>query len=289
MTTLPPYDALFESAWLKWGQAVLHSQTLEADIDAFGKQADAVGRFTVRTEYHPKRHGFAIYLASIDPIPVRWSLVLGDVANNYRSCLDHLAWAVVSRGRKPPSVLTARQQGNIYFPICSDRKVFTASLNGKLPGATRADIAIIRSYQPCQSDQRRRGNHVLTILTTINNGDKHRTLHPVWSVPLDAQYELTDQRDCVVPTQLGRAFRAPLEVDMELNFVTAKKMGPKPQIEVNAGMTFKPSVENLILVETWLHVAKQWIFLLLRQFSAPPDELLSIGLDFDRLRLGNDP
>jgi hypothetical protein len=86
------YDPLFESAWLKWGQAIVHSQTLKRDIEtrADDGNADPVGAF--RTEYQPKRHGFAIIIEEVMPIPVRWRLLLGDIANNYRAALDHLAW-----------------------------------------------------------------------------------------------------------------------------------------------------------------------------------------------------
>lgn len=35
--------------------------------------------------------------------------MLGDIANDYRSAIDHLAWALVSRGRTPPALLTDDQ------------------------------------------------------------------------------------------------------------------------------------------------------------------------------------
>lgn len=279
-------DELFDSAWLKWGQAVVHSQTLDADIEALGNGPDGVGIFTVRAEYQPKRHGFAIYLDSIGPIPIRWSLMLGDIANNFRGSLDHAAWAIVSRGKTPPSALPDKAQRNIYFPIAYDRETFKASLNGNLPGARRADIARVRRYQPYQRGARARRLHALSLLVSINNGDKHRTLHPVWSIPMDAEYEVVHRNDCTIPNQRGRAYRDPLQVGMELNFVRAKKTGPNPELEVKAVMTVKPSLDNLILVERWLHIAKIWIFSLLREFSSPPEELLSIGIDFDRLDLG---
>ena len=98
-----PPDPLFLGAWLKWGQAVVHTQTLEIDVETFSVAAHDKPLLTLRTEYHPKRHGFAVIVDSVVvPIPVRWGLLLGDIANNYRSSLDHVAWALVVRGSTPP-------------------------------------------------------------------------------------------------------------------------------------------------------------------------------------------
>jgi hypothetical protein len=282
---LGPHDELFDSAWLKWGQAIVHSQSLEADIDASRKDSSLVHSFTVRTEYHAKRHGFAIFLESIDPVPVRWSLRLADVANNFRSCLDHIAWAVVTRGRTPPANLARKDQRGIGFPVCKYAKEFKGSHPRMLPGARRADLARLRRYQPYQRAVSRQHLHCLTMLSAINNGNKHRTVQPVWAMPMTAEYEITDQRDCEVPTQLGRAFRNPLQVGVELGFLHARKRGPHPEIEVKAELTAEPFVEHFVMVKQWLYISKGWIFLLLLEFSRPPDQLLEIGIDLDTLRL----
>ncbi len=111
------HDPLFASPWLKWGRAAVHAQALHADLDTFGSDGGDQPTFAVRAEYQPKRHGFAVIVADIDPMPPTWGLILGDVANNLRSALDQTAWAIVLRGRTPPDLLTAEQQRKIYFPI----------------------------------------------------------------------------------------------------------------------------------------------------------------------------
>lgn len=136
------YDPLFESAWLKWAQAIAHTQTLEAHIAAWTRHdPDPIRAF--RTEYHAKRHGFAVIVEDVAPMPVRWRLLLGDIANNYRAALDHLAWALVSRGRTPPGSgkLTRKQEKAVYLPVCQDRKVFNAEVRvptGRAPPSCRA-------------------------------------------------------------------------------------------------------------------------------------------------------
>ena len=130
-----PPDPLFLGAWLKWGQAVVHTQTLEIDVETFSVAAHDKPLLTLRTEYHPKRHGFAVIVDSVVvPIPVRWGLLLGDIANNYRSSLDHVAWALVVRGSIPPSTLKPKSRRDIQFPIKDKRTEFNGELPRRLPG-----------------------------------------------------------------------------------------------------------------------------------------------------------
>ena len=125
----PPHDPLFDSPWLKWGQAVVHTQALEANVETFAEEAHRQPLARHRVEYHPQRHGFAILVDEIFvQTPVRWGLLLGDVVNNYRSALDQLAWALVSRGRTPPDMLTKKKQKGIYFPLSVTREDFNAKI-----------------------------------------------------------------------------------------------------------------------------------------------------------------
>jgi hypothetical protein len=127
MDPFPAYDPLFESPWLKWAQAIIHAQTLERELASWqGTGGNPV--ISYRAEYQPHRHGFAIIVEELEPIPVRWQLLLGDIAVNYRAALDHLAWALVSRGRTPPDRLTAAQASAVYFPISYSRSQFNAEI-----------------------------------------------------------------------------------------------------------------------------------------------------------------
>jgi hypothetical protein len=53
----------FDSAWLKWGWAVIEAKALEADIDAFSKVEGKDFGFP-RCEYQPKHSWFAVSLES---------------------------------------------------------------------------------------------------------------------------------------------------------------------------------------------------------------------------------
>jgi hypothetical protein len=125
----------FDSAWLKWLQAVSNAEVLLDNIVTLAEQPDLKMESWFGQHYDAKRHCIRVFVEATDPFPVHWGTMLGDVIHNYRSCLDHVAWALYKRGRTPN--LTERQERAIYFPITSKRKIFDDCLKGdraKLPG-----------------------------------------------------------------------------------------------------------------------------------------------------------
>jgi hypothetical protein len=111
------------------------------------------------------------------------------------------------------------------------------------------------------------------VLAALNNSDKHRTLQPIWVQPTRLGIEITRMQDCVVP-RVGFARRVtPLEVDAEIAFIRARKLGRQPHLEVKLHVTGEPSIENHIGVKTWIVQCAVYTAWLLREFSSPPQEL----------------
>jgi hypothetical protein len=281
-------DPLFDSAWFKWANALAHTQTLQADIQARAK-ADAQPTFAFRAHYEPKRHGFALVVATVEPIPVRWGLLLGDIANNYRASLDHLAWALVSRGRTPPGSgrLTSKQEKAVYFPVSQHRGAFNAELRlpatpnsrPRLPGVRRADSAKVRRRQPYHYSLGNRPKHALVLLADINNGDKHRTIQPIWVQPVGLDITVTDAKDCVVSEpSFGRTGQA-IEVGAELAFMGARRTGAEPQINVQLGVAVEPSLGERLAVKEWLVRCGIMISQLLLEFSDQPPGIDKVGAE----------
>jgi hypothetical protein len=275
------HDELFDSAWLKWGHALGHSQALRHAITArSGKDANPVRAF--RTEYQPKRHGFAIVVEDVEPIPVRWRLLMGDIANNYRAALDHFAWALVTRGHTPPetSKLTPSQERAIYFPVFDDRAKYNKALPRYLPGVRRADLTKVRWCQPYRRGPRSRPRDVLVLLAGINNDDKHRTIQPLWSFPSRVDIEVTDAQDCTLLRQEDWRRRAnPLQAGTEVAFMRARKTGPDPRLDVQMQVASTPTIGNRISVEGWGDWTGVFIFSLLRQFSEQPASIHELGAE----------
>jgi hypothetical protein len=272
-------DPLFESAWLKWAQAAHHMKTLKTEFDADpvvqGKTDPLVA---TRTEYQPRRHGFVIYAKEVLPVPKHWSLILGDIAHNLRSTLDHLAWALVSRGKTPPDKLKTKQVRNVAFPINRKRLEFKGALPQKLPGVRRSDIALVRTVQPYHRSARNQWRQGLVLLQNLNNDDKHKAINPVWLQPTTVNLEVTDIRDCEIPSR-RKWPRGPaaLEVGAKLAFIPARKTGREPYLEVATLCTVVPALSDRISVVEWLETSSALIAKLLREFSEPPEVAVAIA------------
>jgi hypothetical protein len=142
------------------------------------------------TPYERKSRCFVVTVDETQVLPVVWGLQLGNIVHNLRSSLDHLAWAVVARGRRPPTVLTEGQQSGVMFPISATVAAFRAQLARRLPGARRDDVTRIRRAQPFRDPETARpigvapaDMHPLSILQRLSNADKHRSIQPVLATP----------------------------------------------------------------------------------------------------------
>ncbi|MGN6557556.1 MAG: hypothetical protein ACTHLH_06045 [Solirubrobacterales bacterium] len=264
------YDPLFDSPWLKWAQGLLHAEALQADIVSVGHKPDSYPVLSYRTEYQPKRHGFAVIAEEIAPIPPRWPLLLGDIANNNRAALDQLAWALVGRGRTPPAKLTTRQEKAVYFPIYKERGEFNGRVGAQLPGVRRADLAKVRRHQPYHHGRSARPRHALSLLASINASDKHRTIQPLWAVSVETGMKITKRRDCIITGTRPDGTAKPLEVDAEIGFLHARRTGLDPYIEMDLMIRAEPTLDNILGVREWTQAVGLEIMTLLFEFSQQP-------------------
>jgi hypothetical protein len=111
------------------------------------------------------------YLSDVTDVPVELSLIIGDVIQNLRSALDHLAydlWAKEANGQG--------RGDRIYFPIDNDQASYNRSKAGKMQGISVQSLTIIDSLNPYKG-----GDDVLWRIHTLNNRDKHRLLVTVGS------------------------------------------------------------------------------------------------------------
>lgn len=288
------HDALFDSAWAKWAQGVKHFQALQDDIASFNADHDRGPVLEARAQYNAKRHGFVVTVEKIEPIPVPWSLMLGDAANNFRAALDHLAWALVTRGRTPPGSgkLTKGQENAVYFPLCEDRKQFNAEIRVppnakarlKLPGVRRADSAKVRRHQPYHHSARQRAVLALMSLAGINAGDKHRTIQPIWIEPAVIGVDVEQSRDCEIrDLRTNRLRKRPLKVDAELALIPARRTGPDPQVQVQVKVTAELSALERITLEEWGARTSAVVGTVLADFSEPSQEIIEPLADMRRL------
>ncbi|HEY3923420.1 MAG TPA: hypothetical protein VGL75_02580 [Acidothermaceae bacterium] len=132
---------------------------------------------------HNRETGEHFYRVRLPAPPDRWAIILGELAHNLRSALDHLVYQlVINNGVTPPD------RNWLQFPIYSDAAKYKSALSdgrGKyLVGVTDDVRDRIADLQP---GNRRKlypivGSDPLEVLAALNDTDKHRILHPCATV-----------------------------------------------------------------------------------------------------------
>ncbi len=267
-------DPAFESAWLMVTWSQVHAERLQVELAAVASIDMHLrpGVF-IKSDYEPDRHGFVLRVGpATSPPPHSWGLRLADSVNCLRSSLDHLAWAVVGRGGKPPSGMSKRDQRGIYFPIYDTINGFDASLSRKLPGVLAADLAVIRAVQPYHGPNI--AEHPLAILDSLVQENKHRTLSPPYVLPVTVPtYEVTKQNDCIVTGFVpSGSVGSPLDQGTEVGLYLADRVGPDPYIEVQFHADLAACVKEgiPITLDQWMRTAIRQVSDLLLNFSAIP-------------------
>jgi len=103
----------------------------------------------------------------VDSLPLRVSVILGEVIHDLRSALDNVAWqlAVQNRGDGAVSRRTS-------FPICTSETEFdTGRTQARLEHIAPEHVGVIRDCQPFDPA------HPLARLARLSNTDKHRTIN----------------------------------------------------------------------------------------------------------------
>jgi hypothetical protein len=108
------------------------------------------------------------YTVHAPEIPLRFSVLVGEVVHHLRSTLDHLVWALALRTTNGPS-------SRIQFPICDTREKFDKAIkNGVLRGVGSSAIKLIESLQPFKSKTPH--DTFFYALHQLDIEDKHRLL-----------------------------------------------------------------------------------------------------------------
>jgi hypothetical protein len=271
---LAPVADPFDSAWLKWAWGVVNAQTLQDNIRTLALQPNRQVYIPRSQHYDPKRHCIVVVADDVrDPFPEHWGLLLGDAVHDFRSCLDHIAWALVCGGKTPPDTLKPGHRKKIYFPIYDERTDFNDALDRELPGVKLRERAIVRAYQPYVSGKRNRHGQVLFVLNELSKADKHRSIQPVVAFPKHVNWNFSGEpRDCIFRDLAPKTYkgRTRLEPGAELVRFYVKKTGPAPYIEVEPHFTFQPSVLDGLSLDKWLAGTARTVAELLREFAPAP-------------------
>ncbi len=160
-------DERLASIRIKIERAKKHIRDLEVEVRSFLDSQP----YKVGAKRNPETRQLVYYLLSVQDAPPTIAAITGDVLQNLRSALDHLAYhlAVIGTGGKGPF-------RHIYFPISENAAKYKTERPGKVKGMRQDAIKAIDAIKPYGG-----GNDTLWHLHRLNNVDKHRLVITVGS------------------------------------------------------------------------------------------------------------
>jgi hypothetical protein len=177
----------------KLDRAKTHFHTLNKSIGAYKRSKS---HDFVVTNVNPDTGEKVVNLQILkEPKNPEWGLILGDMAHNLRSALDHLVWQlVILNGEKP-----SRQN---QFPIIGVEKEYWEILPNNsqstrdrmLAGVAEDHRAFIDAVQPfnARGQQPDGPRTALAVLSGISNADKHRVVHASFVLTEEPSPEIFD-------------------------------------------------------------------------------------------------
>lgn len=180
------------------------------------------------------------YLHVRKDTPLQFSALIGDIAQNLRSALDHLAWHLVKNSPVTPKA----RDTEIYFPIFETASDYRAGKMKKIQGMTDAAIKTIDRIEPYhRPDGIGIGNGVhLFMLHEINKLDKHRLLVPIWGTMVSHTIPRTKLAELPEGVRTALGFGAVFIATDALSpgpLKDGSKLCTLPILEVNDDITFR--------------------------------------------------
>ena len=161
---------LLDGCWAKLERAKESIQGIDQEATAFFSSDPPP--FRVVREHRDRDY---VFLAYGEPeVPLRFSVLAGEIVHHLRSSFDHLIHALVIKSGNAP---TRRHQ----FPICSTENNFQdACKKETLKHISPSAIKLIAAVQPYTQPAPQ--NTVLSVINEYDNCDKHRLLVVVTTV-----------------------------------------------------------------------------------------------------------
>lgn len=226
-----PIDNPLHGSYRKIARAKEHFDALSGQIEAF-RSREPYGWWTEFEDYADEEREYTVYADVRESPDADWGLIAGDMINNLRASLDHLAWRLAD---------PALRNNNTGFPIYLTRAKFKKHAAQRIPGVSAPAWTLIEGAQPYHWAPTA-SNHPLAILKHLSNLDKHRALLPV---ALARKHEHIVSRGENV-TKFTYLTSDPIDDGAEvMRFVTIGE--PADEVKVNAYLSFEVTIEGRTL------------------------------------------
>jgi hypothetical protein len=168
-------------SWAKLDWAKGHVDRLRGGL---GELADGeLHLIELRREYDTKRGAFVYRVGSRPKIPDNAGFVVGDAVQNFRSCLNYVAWqlAIDPLGREP----NEGEARNVQFPILSREKAHLWPDHPHRRFMSDEAANAIKKFQPfdVEAESGPEWESALSVLAALSNDDKHKALQVVIFAP----------------------------------------------------------------------------------------------------------
>src|ERR1700722_3319588 len=145
---------------IKVERAKKHILDLESERDRFFQTKP----YSFSHSTDPKSGDRKYYIKGVEPIPIQFSVVIGDALNNLRCALDHLAYHLVCVG-----VGATKSFPDAKFPIGDSLPKYNSQKIRALNGARQDAVKAIDALEPFVGG----AGEYLVHLARLNNCDKH--------------------------------------------------------------------------------------------------------------------
>lgn len=169
-----------DSFMLKVNRAVAHLDQLSRQVETWLTER----HYTCWLERDAEDHSHSILKVEAEPVPADpFSLLIGDVVQNLRNGLDHLAFQLATTFSKQlPGKLARQSQFLIIGDANRDGQLgcgaaeFERQRKMRIGGMDPEAQAVVENFQPYKLE-RNFDIHPLWQLAELSNSDKHRILH----------------------------------------------------------------------------------------------------------------
>jgi hypothetical protein len=229
--------------------------------------------YRIVAKFDRQASAFTFWAEVIKPPNPRWGLIIGDIAHNYRSALDHLAWQLALKHSAPDDPSRSAQ-----WPITDSLDKFNDGrvqrMLASIDPAIHADIERLQPYNAPEQAYCR----PLAALRDLSNTDKHRLLNTcVGAMVLygEPKMEFNAARDISGYGDVEMFWGGPIH-KKKLAVVSVKTTGPDPRlemkIEVPVGIAFgdaEPTLHGRI-IENVLKAIRDEVRRVVRTIKALP-------------------
>jgi hypothetical protein len=247
MTEIEPLSTpTLAACWAKHDRALEHIAELKGEIEHYL----ASEPFVITSRGYEDAHSSWIFeTTEVKRLPLRPSIIIGDIVHNLRSALDHLVWQLVLFNGETPKT-------NNQFPIESSQAAFVKNGPRRLAGLCADHAARIEGLQPfTRTDDdvlSQARAWALELVRDLSNHDKHRLIHPVTAATGPGTEFQFGSNDDAGP--LGEiTFSGRIAAGVEFARIGITPVGPDPQVwlltnEIASDIRFADSAEPVMSV-----------------------------------------